>query len=190
MPTAADEKTSIEWLSVDDIATLLTGLRRNPAAGRSTDEQGQFSLAGAQPKTTLYYDRGRWGVPKGRVPSTHIFKPPVLDLEDLAYNEHFCLHLARELGMSAATSKVERLVDSITGGHWRGVARAVEPPPQSLIDRVVERVWRSRSWVTSSAASTACSRSCNHSSPPSKHAADSRTFSPHHLPRPRPASSR
>jgi serine/threonine-protein kinase HipA len=110
-PTAADEKTSIEWLSVDDIAALLAELRRNPAAGRSTDEQGQFSLAGAQPKTTLYYDRGRWGVPKGRVPSTHIFKPPVLDLEDLAYNEHFCLHLARELGMSAAMSKVQRFGD-------------------------------------------------------------------------------
>jgi hypothetical protein len=32
----------------------------------------------------------------------------------------------------------ERAVDSITGDHWRAVARAVELPPQSLIDRVVE----------------------------------------------------
>jgi serine/threonine-protein kinase HipA len=31
----------------------------------------------------------------------------VLDLEDLAYNEHFCLHLARELGMAAAFSTVQ-----------------------------------------------------------------------------------
>jgi hypothetical protein len=38
VPTATDEKTSIEWLSVDDIAALLTELRRNHAAGRSTDE--------------------------------------------------------------------------------------------------------------------------------------------------------
>lgn len=106
--TAGDMSTSVEWLSTDDVAALLTALRRNPAAGRSSGEQGQFSLAGAQPKTTLYHQRGRWGVPRGRMPSTHIFKPPVLDLEDLAYNEHFCLHLARELGMSAARSTVQR----------------------------------------------------------------------------------
>ena len=112
-PTAADEKASIEWLSKGDVAELLTALRRNPAAGRSTQEQGQFSLAGAQPKTTLYLQRGRWGVPRGRVPSTHILKPPVLDLENLAYNEHVCLRLARELGMSAAKSSVERFGDEV-----------------------------------------------------------------------------
>lgn len=109
--TAADEKSSIEWLTEDDVADLLTALRRNPAAGRSAGDQGQFSLAGAQPKTTLYHQRGKWGVPQGRVPSTHILKPPVLDLEDLAYNEHVCLHLARELGMSAALSTVRRFGD-------------------------------------------------------------------------------
>ncbi len=105
--TKADQKRSVEWLSRHDVAQLLTALRQNPAAGRSTSEQGQFSLAGAQPKTTLYYDNGKWGVPKGRVPSTHILKPPVLDLADLAYNEHACLQLARELGLAAAHSTVQ-----------------------------------------------------------------------------------
>jgi serine/threonine-protein kinase HipA len=111
--THTDERKSIEWLSEDDVAALLRALRRNPAAGRSATTQGQFSLAGAQPKTTLYHDhdRNRWGVPRGRVPSTHIFKPPVLDLEDLAYNEHVCLHLARELGMAAAASTVQHFGD-------------------------------------------------------------------------------
>ncbi len=108
-----DAATSIEWLSSNDVADLLTSLRRNPAAGRANGEQGQFSLAGAQPKTTLYHERGRWGIPKGRIPSTHILKPPVLDLEDLAYNEHFCLHLARELGMTAAMSAVQLFGDEI-----------------------------------------------------------------------------
>lgn len=111
-PTRTDEKSSVEWLSEDDIAVLLAGLRRNPAAGRASPDQGQFSLAGAQPKTALYQDdRGRWGVPKGRVPSNRILKPPVLDLDDLAYNEHFCLHLARELGLPAVASKVQRFGD-------------------------------------------------------------------------------
>jgi serine/threonine-protein kinase HipA len=111
--SAPDAATSIEWLSTNDVAELLTSLRRNPAAGRSSGEQGQFSLAGAQPKTTLYSERGRWGIPKGRIPNTHNLKPPVLDLEDLAYNEHFCLHLARELGMSAAMSTVQLFGDEI-----------------------------------------------------------------------------
>src|SRR5665213_2917436 len=48
--SAADAATSIEWLSINDVGKLLTSLRRNPAAGRSSGEQGQFSLAGAQPK--------------------------------------------------------------------------------------------------------------------------------------------
>lgn len=113
-PTRTDERESIEWLSRDDVGALLAGLRRNPAAGRTTSEQGQFSLAGAQPKTALYQDdRGRWGIPKGRAPSNRILKPPVLDLDDLAYNEHASLHLARELGLAAALSRVQRFGDEV-----------------------------------------------------------------------------
>ena len=105
--TEADQQRSVEWLSRADVAQLLTALRHNPGAGRSSSEQGQFSLAGAQPKTTLYYANGKWGVPKGGVPSTHILKPPVLDLAHLAYNEHACLQLVRELGLPAALSSVQ-----------------------------------------------------------------------------------
>lgn len=107
-PTETDQRTSVEWLSRRDVERLLVALRQNPAMSRTSSTQGQFSLAGAQPKTTLYYDSGRWGIPKGRVPSTHILKPPVLDLADLAYNEYACLQLARELGLSAAQSSVQQ----------------------------------------------------------------------------------
>jgi serine/threonine-protein kinase HipA len=113
-PTPDDEKSSVEWLSEGDVVELLAGLRRNPAATRASTAQGQFSLAGAQPKTALYQDEsGRWGVPRGRVPSNRILKPPVLDLEDLAWNEHFCLRLARELGCAAVASTVQRFGDEI-----------------------------------------------------------------------------
>jgi serine/threonine-protein kinase HipA len=111
-PTPTDETTLVEWLTKRAVAELLGRLRRNPAAGRANAEQGQFSLAGAQPKTALYQtDHGRLGIPRGRVPSNLILKPPVLDLDDLAYNEHFCLHLARELGLPAATSTVRQFGD-------------------------------------------------------------------------------
>jgi serine/threonine-protein kinase HipA len=101
-----DERTSVDWLTMDQVGHRLQALRNNPAATRTADDRGQFSLAGAQPKTTLYWANGRWGVPRGRVPSTHILKPPVMDLDDLAYNEHLCLLLARDVGLLAAHSEV------------------------------------------------------------------------------------
>jgi serine/threonine-protein kinase HipA len=130
--TAKDEKASIEWLSEDEVGARLTALRLNPAAGRLANDQGQFSLAGAQPKTTLYCRDGKWGVPRDRVPSTHILKPPVLDLEDLAYNEHVCLHLARELGMAAAMSRVQRFGDE--------TAIVVERYDREQVNSVTRRV--------------------------------------------------
>ena len=32
---------------------------------------------GVQPKTALLFENGRWGVPSGRIPTTHILKPTV-----------------------------------------------------------------------------------------------------------------
>src|SRR5262249_2084174 len=52
--------------------------------------------------------RGRWGVPSGRTPTTHILKPPMPELNGHVENEHFCLALARELGLPAAASDVRR----------------------------------------------------------------------------------
>ena len=104
---AADEANSIDWLSEDDVGGRLRDLRLNPAAARANDDVGQFSLAGAQPKTALYQDdEGRWGVPNGRVPTNRILKPPTLGLDDFAYNEHVCLRLAHELGFATAESRV------------------------------------------------------------------------------------
>jgi serine/threonine-protein kinase HipA len=112
-PTRADVN-SIHWVSEADLANRLRDLRVNPAAGRAANDTGQFSLAGAQPKTALFQDgTGRWGVPQGRMPTNRILKLPTLGLDDLAYNEHFCLLLARELGFPAAESTVGVFGDEI-----------------------------------------------------------------------------
>lgn len=66
----------IEWLIEADIAERLRALRSDHAAWRGPQDIGQFSLAGAQPKTALLLDKGRWGIPSGRIPTTHILKPP------------------------------------------------------------------------------------------------------------------
>ena len=69
-------------------------------------DAGQFSLAGAQPKTALFFDGRRWGVPSGPTPTTHILKPPVDRFDGHAENEHLCLALARAQGLPAARSEV------------------------------------------------------------------------------------
>ena len=108
------DPSSIQWLDEKSLEERLRDLRQNPAAGRAAYDTGQFSLAGAQPKTALYQsDSGQWGVPMGRLPTNRILKPPTLGLDDLAYNEHFCLLLARQLGFAAAVSSVQHFGDEI-----------------------------------------------------------------------------
>jgi serine/threonine-protein kinase HipA len=96
----------IEWLSESGVAERLRILRKDHSAWRIPRDTGQFSLAGAQPKTALFFDNGRWGVPSGRTPTTHILKPPSADFDGHAENEHFSLTLARALKLPAATSEV------------------------------------------------------------------------------------
>lgn len=68
----------------------------------------RLSLAGAQPKTALLFDGQRYGVPAGRIPTTHILKPTLPELDGHPENEHLCLSLARALGLPTASSFVDR----------------------------------------------------------------------------------
>lgn len=101
----------IEWLDAQEIAERLSALRADHSAWRAPRDTGQFSLAGAQPKTALLFQKGRWGVPSGRMPTTHILKPPTGAFDGHAENEHFCLSLARALGLPTASSSVMRFGD-------------------------------------------------------------------------------
>lgn len=97
----------IKWLEEGEIAERLADLRRSPSLGRKPDE-GQFSLPGAQPKTALLRDGKKWGIPSGRIPTTHILKPPIEDLDGHAENEVFSLTLASKIGLRAARVEVMR----------------------------------------------------------------------------------
>ena len=95
-----------QWLSEREIGARLRELTVNRAAWRHENDLGQFSLSGAQPKTALLRKGDRWGIPGGRVPTTHIFKPANEELPGHAENEHFCLTLAHRIGLPAANSQV------------------------------------------------------------------------------------
>jgi serine/threonine-protein kinase HipA len=100
------KRDAVEWLDEKDIAERLRILRADPSASRLQQDQGYFSLAGAQPKTALLLQNGRWGVPSGRIPTTHILKPIAGHLTGFIENEHLCLQLARELGFPVAHSSL------------------------------------------------------------------------------------
>ena len=94
----------VEWLSDDAVAKRIRHLTNDAGAARESTTEGQFSLPGAQAKTAFFYDRegDRWGIPRGRTPTTHILKPVSNDFDGFAENEHYCLALARSIGLSAA----------------------------------------------------------------------------------------
>ena len=92
----------VKWLSDEERADLVASLRDRDTTwhGRAGTPSGRFSLSGAQAKTAVVIESGRWGVPEGTRPSTHIVKPTLNDPDypEQALNEHLCLAAAGHLG--------------------------------------------------------------------------------------------
>jgi serine/threonine-protein kinase HipA len=101
----------VTWLDEDDVAERLRELREDSTAWLGEVFTGQFSLAGVQAKTALLFDRNRWGVPTGSIPTTHILKPGVLGLTDQDLDEHLCLDAARRAGLTVSRTRIERFAD-------------------------------------------------------------------------------
>jgi serine/threonine-protein kinase HipA len=97
----------VKWLTDTELARRIRRLAQDGGEGRSTPEEGQFSLSGAQSKTAFYWDAQgkRWGIPQGRTPTTHILKPVSNDFDGFAENEHFCLQLIQRLDIPAAATE-------------------------------------------------------------------------------------
>lgn len=123
---------SVQWLTENEVGARLKLLHTETGAWRLGTDTGQFSLPGAQPKTALLYDGKQWGVPSGRVPTTHILKPTHVQFDGLPENEHLCLDLAQRLGLPAANSHVVRFGDEVaisverfdrvqTNGRWERI---------------------------------------------------------------------
>jgi serine/threonine-protein kinase HipA len=104
---AADAPPQIEWLDDAQLERRIQHLAQDTSAARESATEGQFSLSGAQAKTALYFDKRhrRWGVPQGRTPTTHILKPVTNEFDAFDLNEHFCLMLARRVGLAAASTE-------------------------------------------------------------------------------------
>lgn len=103
-----EREGQIDWMDEHDVAERLRELREDSTDWHGRSFTGQFSLAGAQAKTALLLQDGRWGSPSGSIPTTHILKPAVGGLDDHDLNEHLCLDAARRAGLLTAVTRVVR----------------------------------------------------------------------------------
>jgi serine/threonine-protein kinase HipA len=118
LPPGADatgfDRVEYETLSDEQVEQrLLAATSHVAAAGDPDDDTWRISLAGAQEKTALLKVRGRWAVPRGATPTTHILKLPLgfignqrADMRLSVQNEWFCLNLLREVGLAAAECEI------------------------------------------------------------------------------------
>lgn len=82
-------------------------------------DEFRISLAGAQEKTALLNLDGRWYVPHGATPTTHIIKFPLgkiggmgLDLRNSVENEWLCAHIANSLGLESPKTSIATVHDT------------------------------------------------------------------------------
>lgn len=84
------------------------------ARGRSRSDF-RISIAGAQEKTALLLEEGRWCEPLGSTPTTHILKLPLglvgemrADLLESVENEWLCSRILALFGLPVARSEIQR----------------------------------------------------------------------------------
>lgn len=124
----------IEWLTVAELTNRMLLLRKDAAAFRLASDRGRMSLAGVQAKTALYFDGQRWGVPTGRMPTSHILKPPIPGFEGIVENEHLCQDIAARCGLVAARSFVLELDEPVI--VVERFDRFPHPDPERILRRV------------------------------------------------------
>ena len=107
----------VDVVPVDDaeIERLLGAVTAEPVLNIDEDfEVFRISIAGAQEKTALLRQHGKWSCPLGATPTTHILKLPLgivggglqLDMSESVENEWLCGQILRELGFSVAKTEM------------------------------------------------------------------------------------
>lgn len=101
-------------LSEGEVAQVLRNTLSTPplAGADATDDDLRISIAGAQEKTALLWWDGRWCMPHGATPTSHIFKMPLgrvgnlrVDLSESVENEWLCLEILRAYGLPVARTQ-------------------------------------------------------------------------------------
>jgi len=106
-------------LGAAQVARLLRGIGAPQALGPGDrDDDLRLSIAGAQEKTALLRHKGRWLLPRGSTPTTHIFKLPLglvghmqADMRTSVENEWLCARIMAAYGIPIAGCDIARFED-------------------------------------------------------------------------------
>ena len=99
-------------LSEAEIAAKLGSLGFFPLGMQDDEPEFRISIAGVQAKTALLFWEGKWYLPQGTTPTTHILKPPMgmvhhgIDLSTSVENEWLCLNICRLLGLPVPNCEI------------------------------------------------------------------------------------
>lgn len=105
---------SVEWLDDKTMERLLRQVRLDPGGWvESEDDRGRFSLAGAQSKIALLREDGRWGLPNGRLATTHILKVADGRFADQETVEFVTMRAARLVGLPVARVELTRFGEEV-----------------------------------------------------------------------------
>jgi len=104
---------SVAWLTNDELVELVERLPTRPLGVSREGRRMRLSLAGVQRKLTLIRSgSGQFGEPQADAPSTHLIKPQYgEEYPDLAYNEMFCMRVAKCAGLPVAETELVRIAD-------------------------------------------------------------------------------
>lgn len=89
-----------------------------PLGQQEHDDDLRLSIAGAQEKTALLHHKGKWLLPKGSTPTTHIFKLPLglvghmqADMRTSVENEWLCSKIMAAYGIPTAHCEIGQFED-------------------------------------------------------------------------------
>ncbi|GAB2180676.1 type II toxin-antitoxin system HipA family toxin [Denitratisoma sp. agr-D3] len=92
-----------------------------PLGPHEQDNDLRLSIAGAQEKTALLRHKGKWLLPKGSTPTTHIFKLPLglvghmqADMRTSVENEWLCSKIMAAYGIPIAHCEIAQFEDQKT----------------------------------------------------------------------------
>ena len=110
-----DDGRSLAGDAIDDVAIekMLKGLAQAPL-GLTREDDFRISVAGAQEKTALLRQNGKWLKPHGTTPTTHILKPQIgelpngLDLTNSIENVYYCLRLVAAFGLPVNNAEIAK----------------------------------------------------------------------------------
>lgn len=109
LPSGEAPDTSLTTAAVGE-AEIARRLRDLPVNPLGVDRDVRVSLAGMQAKLLLTRTPDGWALPAA-APSTHILKPQSPHWGSSVENEHFCMEVARRVGLPVPTVSVAAFED-------------------------------------------------------------------------------